>query len=626
MRADRTARTGEAGPGHVANERAARSSTPAAGLLLHGQATGGNQMVLRMLDAAGVAGTGLRVSDPDSPQERQAASVARGGLGSGAGAGLASAAASTPSVLPGAGQPLEPVVRQGLEQSLDADLSRVRVHDDPVAHDFAHDVGARAATVGSHVYFGKGQFAPGTSRGGELLRHELVHTLQPDTGVGLFRSPEQELRLAEIDRLLSSVVITDEYRTQLMDEREGLLREGYVSGMCVLAPPRAVDVLSLSEAEYEALTGLPAAALPEGELPGFTQEAMSPAMSGVPATIGVGSLFTPRMNWYYRVLVPADPTAAELLGGANLVPRAPDPGGAFQPAGSPAEMTFRHTRPGGNVPQVGTDRISTGRNLESFETILAGRGTGEMVRVDVDAARRLGAQFLEQGDVAGHLDEIGRQITDELARAREAGRGRNFIARLEKRLEALEQAKDYVRRFGEGHGVDSIPGGAVSEVRGATLPEAVAAERAFLGRVTVFRYGGRVLLVFGVGMSLARIASAPEDQQARVAAQEAGGWAFSLAGGAAGAKGGALLGAALGWETGPGAVVAVVLGTLIGGAIGFFAGEKAADEAFTIVDRKIEEAASSDWRHFKELNPDATPADYERMQQAQDDFETWGIP
>jgi hypothetical protein len=246
--------------------------------------------------------------------------------------------------------------------------------------------------------------------------------------------------------------------------------------------------------------------------------------------------------------------------------------------------------------------------------------------VDVEAARKLGAQFLEQGDVAGHLDEIGRDLTRQLDEARRTGRGRNFIDKLENRLRALERAKDYARTFGEGQGVNSIPGGAVSEVQGATLPEAVAAERAFLSRVKVFRYGGRVLLVFGVGMSLARIASAPEDQQARVAAQEAGGWAFSLAGGAAGAKGGALLGAALGWETGPGAVVAVVLGTLIGGAIGFFAGEKAVDEAFNIFDRKIEEAASSDWRHFKELNPDATPADYYQMQKAQDDFETWGIP
>jgi phage tail tape-measure protein len=93
-----------------------------------------------------------------------------------------------------------------------------------------------------------------------------------------------------------------------------------------------------------------------------------------------------------------------------------------------------------------------------------------------------------------------------------------------------------------------------------------------------------------------------------------------------GAKAGAVAGAALGWETGPGAVVAVVLGSLIGGAIGFFAGEKAVSGAFDLIDEKIEEAASRDYEHFKELNPDATPADYHRMQQQMDDFDTWGIP
>jgi hypothetical protein len=38
-------------------------------------------------------------------------------------------------------------------------------------------------------------------------------------------------------------------------------------------------------------------------------------------------------------------------------------------------------------------------------------------------------------------------------------------------------------------------------------------------------------------------------------------------------------------------------------------------------ERQVQEVASSDYRHFKELNPDATPADFDRMQQAQDAFD-----
>lgn len=439
--------------------------------------------------------------------------------------------------------------------------------------------------------------------------------------------PEASTRVAEIDRLLSSLVITEEYRAQLIAERDLLVaQDGLTGGMCRLMPSQPVDVLSLSEGEYEALTGQPVADLPNGELPGLPAEALSPTMSGAPATVGVGSLLTPNMNWYYRVLASSDPKAASILGGANLTPRSPDPGFTFQPASSPADMTFRHTRPGGNVPQAGTDRISTGKNLDAFETVLANRGSGEMMRVDVDAARRLGTQFLEHGDVLAHLDEIGGDLNKQLAEARAAGRGKNHIAKLEGRLQALERARAYAKTFGEGQGINSIPSNAMSRVDGPTIPEAVASERALVRRINAFRYGGRVLLVVGIGMSIARVASAPQEKQVRTAAEEAGGWALSLGGAAAGAKGGAAVGAALGWETGPGAVAAVILGSLIGAAIGFFAGEKAVSGAFDLFDEKLDKAASRDYDHFKELNPDATPADYNRMQQQTDDFDTWGIP
>jgi hypothetical protein len=52
-------------------------------------------------------------------------------------------------------------------------------------------------------------------------------------------------------------------------------------------------------------------------------------------------------------------------------------------------------------------------------------------------------------------------------------------------------------------------------------------------------------------MSITRVASAPEGKRVRTAAEEAGGWAFSLGGAAVGAKAGAAAGAALGWESGP---------------------------------------------------------------------------
>ena len=62
------------------------------------------------------------------------------------------------------------------------DFSQVRVHTDATAAESARAVDALAYTVGEHVVFGDGQYAPGTSAGRALLAHELVHVLQQSGG------------------------------------------------------------------------------------------------------------------------------------------------------------------------------------------------------------------------------------------------------------------------------------------------------------------------------------------------------------------------------------------------------------------------------------------------------------
>jgi hypothetical protein len=57
-------------------------------------------------------------------------------------------------------------------------FGNVRVHTDARAAESARAVGALAYTVGDHVVFGPGQYAPGGSSGQRLLAHELTHTLQ----------------------------------------------------------------------------------------------------------------------------------------------------------------------------------------------------------------------------------------------------------------------------------------------------------------------------------------------------------------------------------------------------------------------------------------------------------------
>ena len=92
------------------------------------------------------------------------------------------APASVDQALASPGRPLEPALRQDMEQRFGHDFSRVRVHSGAAAEQSARDVNAHAYTVGHDMVFGAGQFAPGTQEGRCLIAHELTHVVQQGTG------------------------------------------------------------------------------------------------------------------------------------------------------------------------------------------------------------------------------------------------------------------------------------------------------------------------------------------------------------------------------------------------------------------------------------------------------------
>ncbi|MEO7731402.1 MAG: DUF4157 domain-containing protein [Kofleriaceae bacterium] len=57
-----------------------------------------------------------------------------------------------------------------------------RVHTDAAAELVTDAHHARALTVGTDIYFARGEYAPGTARGDELLVHELTHVAQGQRG------------------------------------------------------------------------------------------------------------------------------------------------------------------------------------------------------------------------------------------------------------------------------------------------------------------------------------------------------------------------------------------------------------------------------------------------------------
>jgi len=76
------------------------------------------------------------------------------------------------------GLPLPESVREFFEPKFGYDFSRVKIHTDARAGDTAKRMNALAYTMGPHIVFAPGQFAPYSHEGKKLLAHELTHVVQ----------------------------------------------------------------------------------------------------------------------------------------------------------------------------------------------------------------------------------------------------------------------------------------------------------------------------------------------------------------------------------------------------------------------------------------------------------------
>ncbi len=187
------------------------------------------------------------------------------------------APASVGQALADPGRPLEPALRQDMEQRFGHDFSRVRVHTGAEAAESARSVNALAYTMDRDIVFGAGRYAPATSAGRRLIAHELTHVLQqasgrqtpdiqrtPDTthaaqkcGISTLKCPPKsvltnESSSATLGTLVHNVVqekYLQEHQSKLGDENFILIDRGWgevhtktessqiISRLAVLDPP-----------------------------------------------------------------------------------------------------------------------------------------------------------------------------------------------------------------------------------------------------------------------------------------------------------------------------------------------------------------------------------------------------
>jgi hypothetical protein len=93
------------------------------------------------------------------------------------------------------GAPLDPIRRAFMQSRFRRDFRDVRIHTGPWAAAAARMLGARAFTVGHHIVFADGMYAPASPETQRLLAHELVHVVQQ--GSAPARASEGVLRVGD---------------------------------------------------------------------------------------------------------------------------------------------------------------------------------------------------------------------------------------------------------------------------------------------------------------------------------------------------------------------------------------------------------------------------------------------
>lgn len=100
------------------------------------------------------------------------------------------------------GKSMPDAVRHSIEPKVGADLSSVKVHTDSNAVQLNRDLGAKAFTHGSHIYYGAGQ----SPHDVQLTAHEAVHTIQQGAvASGTLQRKKKKQRVVDTDNASSKV-------------------------------------------------------------------------------------------------------------------------------------------------------------------------------------------------------------------------------------------------------------------------------------------------------------------------------------------------------------------------------------------------------------------------------------
>ncbi len=123
----------------------------------------------------------------------------------------------------GGGQSLDEGMAGKAGQVMGQDFSNVKVHTDSQSDQLNRQVGAKAFTTGSDIFFREGAYSPGSQSGQRLIAHELTHVVQQGAstpsvqGKMTVNDPNDKYE-AEADNAADTVMTASVQREEVAEE------------------------------------------------------------------------------------------------------------------------------------------------------------------------------------------------------------------------------------------------------------------------------------------------------------------------------------------------------------------------------------------------------------------------
>ncbi|MFO7540347.1 MAG: DUF4157 domain-containing protein [Chloroflexota bacterium] len=120
----------------------------------------------------------------------------------------------------GSGQGLDEEMATKAGATMGHDFSDVTVHTDSQANQLSHQLGAKAFTTGSDIFFREGAYDPASSAGQQLIAHELTHVAQQGAA-----APAVQGKMAVNDPHDQYEAEADQVANQVMTQPDSLQRQ-----------------------------------------------------------------------------------------------------------------------------------------------------------------------------------------------------------------------------------------------------------------------------------------------------------------------------------------------------------------------------------------------------------------